>query len=74
MTEWITCREFLCDGRRWTVERKVAAGSRITGLLFYRDEQYRSLAFSHSGVPSEKELQSMSEEVLCALLRRATRD
>jgi hypothetical protein len=72
MAQWTTPREFLCDGKRWTVARKVGAGSRDSRLLFHRDGQYRSLMFSRSGVPSERELQSMSEEVLCALLRRAT--
>ena len=72
MTKSPTQREFLCEGKRWSVERIAGAQPGGSTLFFSRDGGCRSLKFSGSTVPGEKELQSMSAEVLCALLRRAT--
>jgi hypothetical protein len=72
MTKSSMHREFLCEGKRWSVVRIAGAHPAGSTLCFRNDGACRSLTFSRSGVPSEMELQSMSEEVLCALLLRAT--
>jgi len=72
MTKSSMHREFLCEGKRWSVVRIAGARPRGSTLCFHSDEGCRSLTFSVSTVPHEQELQSMSEEVLCALLLRAT--
>jgi len=64
-------REFLCDGKAWTVVRDTTARSRQTGLCFNRAEETRFLVFTRGALPSDRELQTVSEEVLCVLLRRA---
>jgi hypothetical protein len=80
MTKPKSRREFTCEGKRWTVRRDT--GSRPwpggvyppggqPGLYFHSDGDTRFLAFSRGTLPSDRDLQSMSEEVLCALLRRA---
>ena len=74
MTKLPMHREFLSEGKRWTVVRTVSAQPGCSTLFFSFDGGCRSLKFSGSTVPGEKELQSMSEEVLCALVRRATPD
>jgi len=63
--------EFFCSGRTWTVERRTALQTKQTGLCFCRGAETRFLAFTRGALPSDHELSSMSEEVLCVLLRRA---
>jgi hypothetical protein len=63
--------KFFCEGRTWTVTRRATQRSKQTGLCFRRDGETRFLAFSRGALPSDRELQSMSEAVLCALLHRA---
>jgi len=75
-------REFDCDGGKWVAVRHVRAeanasaatgssSTKQTGLYFHNDGTVRLLAFTHSALPSESDIRSMSEEALCALLRRA---
>ena len=66
-----TSRDFLCEGKTWTVVRDTTAQSRQTGLRFSRAGETRFLVFTRGALPSDRELQSVSEEVLCVLLRRA---
>jgi len=49
----------------------MTARSRQTGLCFSRDGETRFLVFTRGALPSDRELQAMSEEVLCVLLLRA---
>ncbi len=63
--------EFSCDGQKWMVSRHALGGSRQTGLVFHRGGETRFLAFTRGALPSDSELGSMCEEVLCALLQRA---
>lgn len=63
--------QFLCDGKTWRVTLRIAVQSRQTGLCFRRRGEMRFQAFSRGVLPSDRELQSMSDEVLCALLQRA---
>ena len=71
MTDVVKARRFLCGGKTWTVVRRARAQSRQTGLCFRQDGETRFLVFTLGALPSDRELQLMSEEVLCALLRRA---
>ena len=71
MTDVVKSRDFLCDGKTWTVVRRARAQSRRTGLCFRQHSETRFLVFTLGALPSDRELQSMSEEVLCVLLRRA---
>ncbi len=74
-------REFPCGDQRWKVVRHAAtqqnnpsdksASAKQTGLYFECDGTTRFLAFTRGAMPSENDLSSMSEEVLCVLLRRA---
>lgn len=75
-------REFPCGEQTWRVVRhastqqskptdKDASSSKQTGLYFECDGATRFLAFTRGAMPSENDLNSMSEEVLCVLLRRA---
>ena len=66
--EW---REFLCEGKRWSVVRRATAQSGQTGLYFRSEGDTRFLAFTRGTLSSDRELHSMSEEVLRALLLRA---
>ena len=63
--------EFLCNGKTWTVARHTTVQSKQTGLCFRRGAEMRFLVFTRGALPSDRELHSMSEEVLCALLQRA---
>jgi hypothetical protein len=63
--------EFLCAGQKWMVSRHTTVQSRQTGLRFRRAGETRFLVFTRGALPSDRELRSMSEEVLCALLQRA---
>ncbi len=63
--------QFFCNGKTWGVARHAPKQSRQTGLLFRRGEETRFLVFTRGALPADRELQSMSEEVLCVLLRRA---
>ena len=63
--------EFLCDGSTWTVVCQTTVHSKQTGLCFRRGDEMRFLVFTRGALPSDRELDSMSEEVLCALLQRA---
>jgi hypothetical protein len=71
MTEEARSHDFLCDGKTWTVVLQATAQTRQTGLCFRQDGETRFLVFTRGALPNDRELQSMSEEVLCALLRRA---
>ncbi len=71
MTDPAKQREFSCEGKRWIVVRLTAAQSRQAGLDFHSDGDTRFLAFTRGALPSDGDLQSLSEEVLRALLRRA---
>lgn len=72
MTSACLPRVFRREAKTWTVTRCAASGARHeTGLLFVHDQQERFLVFTRGALPSEKELQTMSEEVLSALLDRA---
>ena len=64
-------RDFLCDEKTWTVVRDTTAQSRQTGLCFSRAGETRFLVFTLGALPSDRELQTVSEEVLCVLLLRA---
>ena len=63
--------DVLCDGKTWTVARLKAGQSKQKGLCFRSGGEVRFLVFSRGALPSDRELESMSEEVLHALLRRA---
>lgn len=63
--------EFLCAGSKWAVARRTKEMSTETGLRFRRDGTTRFLAFTRGAMPSDRELQSMSEEVLEVFLLRA---
>ena len=63
--------QFLCGRKTWNVARSVAGQSRQAGLCFRRDGDVRFLMFTRGALPSDPELSSMSEEVLCVLLQRA---
>lgn len=71
MSDTATSRDFLCEGRTWTVVRQTTVQSKQTGLRFRQRGETRFLVFTRGALPSDRELQSMGEEVLCALLRRA---
>lgn len=75
-------REFPCGEQRWRVKRFAAAQQskqtnvegpppKRTGLYFECGDVTRFLAFTRGAMPSENDLNSMSDEVLCVLLRRA---
>jgi hypothetical protein len=70
--------EFMCEGKAWTVARRGGARRGAvperSGLCFRGGGQTRFLIFTRGALPSDRELHSMSEEVLCVLLRRATVD
>jgi hypothetical protein len=63
--------EFLCNGKTWTVARSATAPSKQAGLRFRRGSEVRFLVFTRGALPNDRELRSMSEEVLCILLQRA---
>jgi len=71
MTDSGECREFSCGEKRWIVVRRTAAQSRQAGLYFHSEGDTRFLAFTRGALPSDGGLQSLSEEVLCVLLRRS---
>ena len=81
MPEMRQPREFPCGEQRWTVVRHAATQQnkpsdqneslKQTGLYFECDGVTKFLAFTRGAMPSENDLNSMSEEVLCVLLRRA---
>ena len=64
-------RAFLCGGKQWTVARQMTASSIHTGLSFRRGDKRRLLVFTRGALPNDRELRSMSNEVLCVLLQRA---
>jgi hypothetical protein len=66
-----TWHQFVCNGKSWTVARRTKTEEKQTGLCFRRDSETRFLVFTRGALPSDRELQSMSEEVLCALLQRS---
>lgn len=72
MTRLLAPRTFALESRRWTVVRRTTSSSRHeTGLQFVHDRETRFLVFTRGAMPSESELQTMSEEVLRVLLERA---
>lgn len=71
MSDTERLHEFFCSGTTWTVARSNAIQSKRTGLCFCRGDEMRFLAFTRGALPSDRELSSMSEEVLCVLLQRA---
>ena len=65
-------RQFSRDDQNWTVERRTPSGRRHeTGLQFVHKGEKRLLVFTLGALPSERELGTMSEEVLRVLLGRA---
>jgi hypothetical protein len=71
MTDAARSRVFVCDGKAWTVGRHATTQSTQTGLWFRRNDGTRFLVFTRGALPTDRELQSMGEEVLCVLLQRA---
>ena len=71
MTGAAKARDFLCDGKAWTVARHAATQSSETGLCFRQGRATRFLAFTRGALPSDRELHSLSAEVLGVLLQRA---
>lgn len=67
----LNLHEFLCAEQKWSVTRHSDVQSRHTGLRFRRDGETRFLGFTNGALPSDRELDSMSEEVLCVFLLRA---
>ena len=63
--------DFLCGGKTWTVARCTTVQPTRTGLCFRRGGETRFLVFTRGALPSDRELESMSKEVLCVLLERA---
>ena len=63
--------QFISNGKTWDVARHTPKESRQTGLHFRRGKETRFLMFTRGALPSDRELDSMTEEVLCLLLRRA---
>jgi hypothetical protein len=64
-------RCFLCDGKQWDVERSVSARSAQTGLLFHSGGQTRFLPLTRGTLPTDRELSSITDTVLCVLLQRS---
>ena len=65
-------RVFCRDAKTWTVKRCAASPSRHEiGLYFVHDKRERFLVFTRGALPSDRELQMMSDEVLIVLLDRA---
>lgn len=62
---------FLCDGKSWTVERYTPPQSKQTGLRFRLGEQKRFLLLSRGTLPTEREMFSITDDVLRVLLQRA---
>ena len=74
MTGTLTPRVFRRDAKVWTVMRSTSSPSRHeTGLRFVHQRETRFLAFTRGALPSDRELDTMSEEVLRVLLERARR-
>lgn len=71
MTDSRNCHEFRCDGKTWTVTRRRGLGQNQKGLHFCQGANARFLVFPRGAMPSDAELQGMSEEVFRVLLRRA---
>ena len=69
--EVATRHEFLCAGETWFVTRHTSAESPQTGLRFGREGETRFLPFTQGALPSDRELDSMTEEVLRIFLLRA---
>lgn len=63
--------QFSCNGKAWAVARRTAEQSQRTGLCFRRGEETRFLIFTRGAMPNDRELATMSGEVLCTLLWRA---
>ena len=63
--------QFFCNGKPWTVARRTSSDSRHTGLFFRRGDRTRVLLFTRGALPSDRELESLGEEVLSVLLQRA---
>ena len=72
MTNTFMPRVFRRDAKIWTVRRCVASAARHEiGLYFAHEKEERFLVFTRGALPSDRELQTMSEEVLSVLLDRA---
>jgi hypothetical protein len=69
--EAVTRHEFLCAGETWFVSRHTSAESSRTGLRFGRAGETRFLPFTQGALPSDRELDSMTVEVLRIFLLRA---
>ena len=83
MNESWKAREFECDSEKWTVVRHVRAESdtnvagdspstKQTGLYFNNHVTARVLAFTRGALPTGADIRTMSDDALCALLRRST--
>ena len=65
-------RIFNSDAKIWTVKRCASSPARHEiGLYFIHEKEERFLVFTRGALPSDRELQTMSEEVLSVLLDRA---
>ena len=72
MTSTTVSRVFRREAKMWTVKRCAASPSRHEiGLYFVHDREERFLVFTRGALPSDRELQTMGEEVLSVLLDRA---
>lgn len=63
--------EFIGNGTTWSVARCASSRSERTGLCFRHGDETRFLVFTRGAMPSDRELESMGEEVLGVLLQRA---
>jgi hypothetical protein len=63
--------EFRSGGNTWVVAQQTTVPAGRTGLCFRRGEETRFLPFTRGALPSDRELHTMSEEVLNVLLQRA---
>ena len=64
-------RVFFYHGKAWTVVRRTGGASGDSGLLFRRGGESRFLAFSRSALPTDRELEAMSDEVLTVFRQRS---
>ncbi len=62
---------FLCDGKSWTVERYTPPQSKQIGLRFRLGGQKRFLLLSRGTLPTEREMSSITDDVLRVLMHRA---
>jgi hypothetical protein len=72
MTSTFAARVFRREAKTWTVSRCAGSASRHeTGLYFVHEKEERFLVFTRGALPSDQELETMGDEVLCVFLDRA---